>query len=130
MTMAAETLEASRKLAESLSSTLGDEERAGMAAAAAYVVEGMRLFCTEADSKEEVAVRMAHVIARMLAEVQRTSLMEASDFCGQNMLAYGLAAGALAGVYELPGVDAPPESERMSEPLRLVPRDEQIGQYL
>lgn len=127
--MATEVLEASRKLAESLSSTLSDAERDAYGKSAAWVAEGLRKFADESQSPAEVAVRLSHVLVRMLAEAQQMPLMEASDFCQQNMIAYALAAGNVAGVYDLPSEDGSPEPQ-MSEPLRIVPRDPQIGQYL
>lgn len=101
--MKADVLEASRRLAEGLSSTLTDSEKETAQSQALEVMTGLRTFCADSESSEEVAVRLAHVIARMLGEMQTVAISTLNEMLEANMVAYGLAAGAMAGVYKLPG---------------------------
>jgi hypothetical protein len=123
-------MEASRQLAEGVSSTLSDTEKQAANKSAAEVLAGLRQLCATAESHEDVAVYLAHTIARMLATFQSNPLQTAGDLIDHHMIAYSLAAGGLAGVYPLPEGDEPAPEQKYAAPLRVVPRDEQIGQYL
>lgn len=101
--------ESSRQLAESVSSTLSDEEKARAETYAAEVAAGLRELCAAAD-RDEIPVRFAHIIARMMARLQAQPLMQAAETLDSTMIVYSLAAGDLADVYALPKAEGSQES--------------------
>lgn len=132
------TLESARRLSQGVAATLSDSEKEAAESLAAIMVGDIREMCEESADPAEVSVYVAEAITSILATVNTTPIGQAADLIHNNMCAYALAAGALAGEYALPEVEgsdsaprgpAPDLSPEWRQLLDTEPNP-QIGQYL
>lgn len=95
--------ESSRQLAEGVSATLSDEQKAKVQDTAVLIVDDLRKIAS--GDPAEFVIEVAQSITAMIATLIGTPLGTVGDLMEHNMCAYALATGALAGVYVLPGVE-------------------------
>lgn len=119
--------ESSRQLAEGVSSTLSDQERASAQNTAALIVADFRETCSTG-TPDEIACTISQAVTSMLATLQSTPLQTVVPLMEHNMCAYAMAAGALAGVYALPDVEV--SEPQFAEPIELSDAWKHTGQYL
>jgi hypothetical protein len=118
MSDTAKLRESARKIAESISSTVSDDERAQYGVATRLVMEGLRQTVSEG-TPEEIAAKLAMSFATLLAMISRSPFQDAHDIVRDTIISYAWAAGALTGTFTLP--DAPegdPALDRMMAQVR------------
>lgn len=93
--------ESLRQIAESVSAGLSDIEREEIGRSAAKLADSFRGVCGD----EMVGAECAGAITRLMAVIQVTPLQYVGELLDEYINVYALTAGALAGVYELPGSD-------------------------
>lgn len=86
-------------LAEETSAELDEITRKHAGEAAVLVVEGLRHIC---DGNDDIAVKVALTVTRLMAVLLNTDFQFTAETVDNSMTAYAMAAGALAGGYELP----------------------------
>ena len=116
----ADEREAIRKSVESIAVKLTPRERETHSAAAHAFIESLRVLC---DGDDAIAARVSQVIAALLAVAADLPLVEAGDTLAASISAYALAAGSLAGVYDLDDYE-PGDDQALVMPHPLT------GQYL
>jgi hypothetical protein len=119
-TLDAEYVKNARELAEGMSELLTAKEQALANEHASSVVEGLREIC-ESDAS---ASKVAAAFTKLLALLQCQPLQYAGESIDHTIAAYALAAGNLAGVYDLPEVTDPAPKANPS------PAPEPAGMYL
>lgn len=91
-----------RRMAEGISSTLTDAERPDAGENARATVEGTLNAATVSSDPRMVAAYYSIAISKMLSMISKTPAGQVSKVLDSYVIAYSLAAGAVAGVYELP----------------------------
>lgn len=94
----AETKEGIRRAAERCSSSLSDAERETKGQAAHRVKDSLR----EMGFTDNDAASAAYMVAALMAVLNGSRVRELVELVEGTMDSYMLAAGSLAGVYELP----------------------------
>lgn len=91
-----------REAAQGIARTLSGPELAAYASAAREAIDGLRKSCkSDAD-----AARIASNLTNVFANLQITPVQSVSQILDNTITMYALAAGSLAGEYELPAEDA------------------------
>lgn len=110
--------EQARQLAEAVSSTLNDNQRAEYAKIARQVADEFQAL----DSTPLAPARTAATVATLFAQVSRARISAISEMVDSYVVAYSLAAGLLADAWSPTTTPAAPADE--------AELAERIGQYL